>query len=70
MNKAELKQAIVSLLEDMSERVDDAAAAREQFATVLSNAVDAFVKSGQVNVTVKTTGTASAQTGTGTGSIT
>ena len=38
-------------------------------ASAVADAMDTFVKSGTVNVTVSTTGTAAAQTGTGTGSI-
>lgn len=45
-------------------------ACREKFATDLSNAIDAFVRTGLVNVTVTTTGTAAAQAGSGTGNIT
>lgn len=36
----------------------------------IADAVEVFVKSGQVKVNVTTTGTATAQTGTGTGNIT
>lgn len=36
----------------------------------LANAIEAYVKSGQVNVTVVTTGSPSSHTGTGTGNIT
>lgn len=50
----------------MEERDTDA---KSEFAERLSDAIDIFVKSGEVNVTVSTTGTASAQTGTGTGNV-
>lgn len=39
------------------------------FADLLAEAIDAYIKSGIVNVTVATTGTAAAQAGTGIGSI-
>lgn len=64
LDKTTLKEAIEDLLTDMESRDEDA---KSEFATRLSNAIDAFVKSGTVNVTVATTGTASAQTGNGTG---
>ncbi len=70
LDKAALKQDILDMLTDMSGRVEDPEQARFDFAEQLSTAIDAFVKTGQVNVTVNTTGTASAQTGTGTGSVT
>lgn len=69
LDKAGLKTAIKNILEDMAVREADPSLAREDFATMLSNAIDTFVKTGTVNVTVSTTGTASAQTGTGTGGI-
>lgn len=70
LNKAALKQAIKGLLEDLSTKVDNPEQSREDFAERLSTAIDTFVKTGTVNVTVATTGTAAAQTGTGTGGIT
>lgn len=67
LDKTALKDAIEVLLTDMESRDEDA---KEEFATRLSNAIDVFVKSGTVNVTVSTTGSASAQSGTGTGAVT
>ncbi|WP_343586143.1 hypothetical protein [Flavobacterium sp.] len=43
--------------------------AREKTAQKLAEAIDTFVRSGLVTTTVATTGSASAQTGTGTGYI-
>ncbi|AKK74434.1 hypothetical protein OK18_19070 [Chryseobacterium gallinarum] len=43
---------------------------RQRIANKLADAIDKFVRSGEVKVTVATTGTATAQTGTGTGNIT
>jgi septal ring factor EnvC (AmiA/AmiB activator) len=43
--------------------------AREETAKELAKAINLFVKSGTVNTTVTTTGSAAAQTGTGVGSI-
>lgn len=43
---------------------------RERIAQKLADAIEKFIKTGLVKVTVATTGTATAQTGTGTGNIT
>ena len=67
LNKAGLKNAIVSLLTDMLTKEENSI---EEFATRLSDAVDAFVKTGTVSVNVTTTGSPTNHTGTGTGSIT
>jgi len=69
LDKDALKLNILSILDSLSEREENPAQAREDFATALCNAIDAFVKTGDVSVTVNTTGTATAQTGTGTGKI-
>ncbi|WP_107039972.1 hypothetical protein [Brumimicrobium mesophilum] len=74
LNKPVLKNGIVALLTEMETKNVDA---KEEFATQLSNLIDAFVKSGTVTVSagiaVTTAGTATAQTGattaTGTGTI-
>ncbi len=66
LNKANLKASIISLMTEMLTQEGDSI---DNFATQLSNAIDTYVKSGTVNVTVATTGTAAAQTGTGTGTI-
>lgn len=59
LNKTGLKAAILAIFEDMATREDHPETVREDFATQLSDAIDAFVKTG----TVTTTGTATAQTG-------
>ena len=66
LNKSALKTEIASLLTEMLAKEENSI---EEFATRLSDAVDAFVKTGVVSVTVATKGTATAQTGTGTGTI-
>lgn len=74
LDKAGLRSGIKKLMDDMSkaEKPDHA-----QFATKMSDLIDAFVKSGTVTVqqgiAVTTSGSATAQTGlttsTGTGTI-
>jgi hypothetical protein len=52
---------------------DEKNAAKQQYqelAAGLASAIDTFVRSGTVSTTVTTSGTASAQSGTGTGSVT
>lgn len=66
LNKTALQTTIVALLTEMLSKEE---ASIEEFATRLSDAIDVFVKTGVVSVTVSTTGTATAQTGTGTGTI-
>lgn len=66
LNKSALKTEIASLLTEMLAKEENSI---EEFATRLSDAVDAFVKTGVVSVNVATKGTATAQTGTGTGTI-
>lgn len=66
LNKTVLKTTIVSLLTDMLAKEENSI---EEFATRLSDGIDAFVKSGTVNVNVTTTGTATNHTGSGTGTI-
>ena len=70
LNKTALAQSILKLMTDARKEteIDDS-----KFADGLDNAIDAFVKTGEVQpgITVSTPGTASAQTGvtTGTGKI-
>ncbi|MFE3868692.1 hypothetical protein ACFX5E_11485 [Flavobacterium sp. LS2P90] len=66
LNKAGLKEAIKAILTDMLTKEENSI---EDFATRLSDGIDVFVKSGTVNVTVATTGTATSHTGSGTGTI-
>jgi len=74
-----LEEAIFKALNDSSnikvnidsstDNLDKSNSAREETAKELAKAINIFVKSGTVNTTVTTTGSASAQTGTGVGSI-
>jgi hypothetical protein len=70
LNKTALAQSILKLMTDARKEteIDDS-----KFADGLADAIDAFVKTGEVQpgITVSTTGTAAAQTGatTGTGKI-
>lgn len=70
LNKAALAQSILKLMTDARKEteIDDS-----KFADGLADAIDAFVKTGEVQpgITVSTTGTAEAQTGatTSTGKI-
>lgn len=66
LEKTVLKTTIVALMTEMLTKEDNAI---DEFATKLSDAIDVYVKSGTVNVTVNTTGSAASQTGTGTGTI-
>lgn len=70
LNKAALKDSLVSIFTNEQSEEESPAQSVERLATGIANAFDAFVKSGQVNVTVTTTGSATAQSGTGTGNIT
>lgn len=65
LDKAGLKINIETLLTDLYNNTANitTAAAREKFATDLSDAIYVFVRTGLVTVT--TTGTAAAHTGTG-----
>lgn len=70
LNKTALAQSILKLMTDERKEteIDDS-----KFANGLADAIDAFVKTGEVQpgITVSTTGTAAAQTGatTSTGKI-
>lgn len=70
LNKTALAQSILKLMIDARKEteIDDS-----KFANGLADAIDAFVKTGEVQpgITVSTTGTAAAQTGatTSTGKI-
>ena len=64
LDKETLKSAIQTVLADLSADKTPADAA-----DALATAIDTFVKSGTVSVDVATTGSATAQTGTGTGSV-
>lgn len=66
LNKTALAQSILKLMTDARKEteIDDS-----KFANGLADAIDAFVKTGEVQagISVSTTGTAAAQTGATTG---
>lgn len=70
LNKAALKTALIELFTNEQGEEENANQSIERLALGISNAIDSFVKSGQVNVNVTTTGTATSHTGSGTGNIT
>tara|TARA_R110000868_G_scaffold52171_6_gene165045 strand:+ start:29384 stop:29602 length:219 start_codon:yes stop_codon:yes gene_type:complete len=70
LNKANLKTALIALFTAEQDEEENANQSIERLATGISDAVEAFVKSGTVNVNVTTTGTATNHTGGGTGNIT
>ncbi|MBN2669991.1 MAG: hypothetical protein JXR60_12290 [Bacteroidales bacterium] len=70
LDKISLKSSIKQAFNDQRSNTNDPDAALDDLAAKIADAVEVFVKSGTVNTTVETTGTAAAQTGTGTGNIT
>lgn len=68
LNKSGLEGSIKALLSEEKGKVDNATSI-DNIAAKLASAIEIFVKSGTVNTTVTTTGSAAAQTGTGVGSI-
>lgn len=69
LDKTTLTTSIEVAFNKQSDKDVSPAEARKEIAKDLASAFEVFVKSGTVNTTVATTGTASAQTGTGTGNI-
>ena len=67
--KATLESAIFAAFKSQTTKTENPEDALNDLADKLATAIDAFIKSGTVNVTVATTGTAAAQAGTGTGNI-
>ncbi|MEN4762657.1 MULTISPECIES: hypothetical protein [unclassified Chryseobacterium] len=65
-----LVNALLKIMSDEANEEQSAASSRTRIAEKMASAIKDFVKAGQVNVTVATTGTAAAQTGTGTGKMT
>lgn len=70
LNKAQLQQDLVDLFTNEQSEEVNATISVNRLAAAMATAIENYVKSGTVNVTVNTTGTAAAQTGTGTGNIT
>jgi len=62
LDKPALKTAIINLLTDMLTREENSI---DEYAGRLADAIEAFVKTGnvEIGITVNTTGTATAQTG-------
>jgi len=53
-----------------SQATENPTASRERLAQKLADAIDKFIRTGDVKVNVTTSGTATSQAGTGTGNIT
>lgn len=70
LNKAKLIEDLTAVFTPEQEEEESANNSLERLVNGIAAAVDAFVKSGQVSVSVTTTGIAASQTGTGTGNIT
>jgi hypothetical protein len=70
LNKSALETTLIAVLTKEQSEEKDAKASVKRIAKGFADAFDIFVKSGQVNVTVATTGSAAAQSGSGTGTIT
>lgn len=68
LNTSGLKIAIKSLLSEEKEKTENASSI-DNIAAQLAAAIEVFVKSGTVTTTVTTTGSATTQSGIGTGSI-
>ncbi len=69
LNKTTLAQAIQKAFDDESDTDVDPAEARQRTAQKIADAIDTYIKAGTVNVSVTTTGSATAQSGTGVGTI-
>lgn len=71
LDKPQLVNDILSLFNDESDKDVDPTEARQRQAHRFANAIDAFVKSGDVNTTLTgTSATGGAITGTGKGKLT
>lgn len=70
LNKIVLKNDIKAILKDLAERTENQDGAIDDYATAMANAIEKYVKGGDVNTVVNTTGSPSSHTGTGIGKIT
>ena len=70
LNKPLLINEIVNVLKKIEKEERSKEKARLDLAKGLANAIEKYVRSGTVTTTVVTAGSAVAQTGTGTGTIT
>lgn len=68
LNKAILKTQIEAAVKAIN-LTDPATDVPGSIAQIMADAIDTYVRSAVVNVSVTTTGTAAAQTGTGVGSL-
>ena len=69
LNKPSLINDIIDVLKKVEKEEKSKEKARMEFAKGIANAVEKYVKSGTVTTNVVTAGSAVAQTGTGTGTI-
>jgi hypothetical protein len=69
LNKTTLESQLRQLFSDSASN-EDGEDAREQLIKGLATVVDTYVRSAQVTVNVVTTGSATTQTGTGSGTLT
>lgn len=69
IGKPVLESDLLKIFTNESKETEKPEESRKRIAKEMAEAVYKFVKSGEVNVTVTTSGTASAQTGTGKGII-
>lgn len=69
IGKPILENDLLKIFTNESKETEKPEESRQRIAKEMAEAVYKFVKSGEVNVTVTTSGTASSQTGTGTGII-
>lgn len=69
LDKATLKSDILSAFTSAFGKTNNPQGAMNQFAQELSDAIDKFVKSGDVNTEVVTAGSPNAHTGTGVGKV-
>jgi hypothetical protein len=67
--KQTLEAQLTTLFDSLASDAGDPAAARQRLVQELATAVDAYIKTATVNVTVVTAGTATNHTGTGTGTL-
>ena len=68
LNDNAFKAAIIAIQDEMKDALDYEAS-KEIYAEKLMIAVKNYIRSGTVNTVVNTTGSSSAQTGTGVGTI-
>lgn len=65
--KSSLEAQLLSIFQEMENKKDENGNNSADFAKKLATAIDTYIKTATVSVTVATVGSAAAQTGTGTG---